>query len=65
MMLRVLIGLVVPFVAVDLMLPWANAVEFKILDIPFVFIWLFIWFILTSLCLTTCWLVFDRQRQDT
>ena len=64
-MIRLLIGLVVPFVAVDLMLPWANSVELKIFDVPFVFVWLFSWFVLTSLCLVTCWFLFDRYRQDT
>ena len=65
MMIKLFIGLGVPFIAVDLMIPWANSVELKIFDIPFVFIWLFSWFVLTSLCLLTCWFLFDRHRQDT
>ncbi len=61
---RVIIGLVVPFVAVDLMLPWANNVEVTVLGMPFVYIWVFAWFILTFACLMTCWLLFDRERRD-
>ena len=63
-MLRLFIGLVVPFVAVDLMLPWANSVEYKVYDVPFVYLWLFSWFVLTSGCLLACWFFFDRHRQD-
>lgn len=61
-MIRVLIGLIIPFIAIDLMLPWANSVELKIFEVPFVFVWMFSWFILTSICLLTCWVWFDRKR---
>ena len=63
-MVRLIIGLVIPFIAIDLMLPWANSVEFTIYDIPFVYIWMFSWFVLTSVCLMACWLLFDRKRHD-
>ena len=63
-MARVFIGLVIPFVAVDLMLPWANSVAFTVFDVPFVYLWIFAWFILTSVCLMACWLLFDRKRPD-
>ena len=61
---KIIIGLVIPFVAVDLMLPWANAVEVTLFDVPFVYLWIFAWFILTSACLMTCWLLFDRDKPD-
>ncbi len=61
---KLIIGLGIPFVAVDLMLPWANTVEVTLFDVPFVYLWIFAWFILTSACLMTCWLLFDRERAD-
>lgn len=63
-MLRVFIGLVVPFIAVVLMLPLANRVDFTLLAIPFLYLWIFAWFILTSICLGICWFAFDRHRND-
>ena len=63
-MIQVLIGLVVPVIAVVFFLPWANSVDVTLLGVPFVFLWLFSWFVLTSVCLMTCWLVFDRHRAD-
>ena len=63
-MLRLFIGLGIPFIAVDLMLPWANSVDFKLYDVPFVYLWIFSWFFLTTACLLTCWFVFDRHRED-
>ena len=63
-MTRVLIGLIVPFVAVDLLIPLVNAVNFRLFDIPFVFLWLFCWFVLTSLCLAICWYGFDRPQSS-
>ena len=63
-MLRVIIGLVVPFIAVVVMLPWVNAVTFTWYNIPFVYLWVFAWFILTTLCLGICWFAFDRKRLE-
>jgi len=62
--IRILIGLIVPFVAVDLLIPLINAVDVTVFDIPFVFLWLFCWFVLTSLCLAICWYGFDRTQPD-
>jgi hypothetical protein len=63
-MLRLLIGLGLPFIAVVLMLPLVNAVNFTLFDIPFLYLWIFAWFILTSVCLGICWFAFDRKRLE-
>ena len=63
-MLRVFIGLGVPFIAVVAMLPLVNEVKFTLFNIPFLYLWMFSWFILTSACLGTCWLCFDRHRPE-
>lgn len=61
---KLVIGLVVPFIAICLLIPLINDVEINILNVPFVFIWMFGWFILTSVCLAICWFGFDRHRAD-
>lgn len=63
-MLRVLIGLVLPFVGVIGMIPIVNGVTWTLWNIPFLYLWIFAWFILTSICLAICWLGFDRHRPD-
>lgn len=63
-MLRVIIGLVVPLVAVVFLLPVVNAVTITVLQIPFLYLWIFGWFVLTSVCLAICWFAFDRERKD-
>jgi hypothetical protein len=63
-MLRVLIGLVLPFAGVIGLIPFANGVEWTLWNIPFLYLWVFAWFILTSICLAVCWLCFDRHRPD-
>lgn len=61
-MLRVLIGLVLPFVGVIGLLPVVNGVAWTLWNIPFLYLWIFAWFILTFICLGICWLRFDRHR---
>lgn len=63
-MLRVLIGLVLPFVGVIGMIPVVNGVTWTLWNIPFLYLWIFAWFILTSVCLAVCWFRFDRHRPD-
>ena len=31
------------------------------LGVPFIFMWIFAWFVLTSGCLFACWMLFDRR----
>lgn len=63
-MLRVLIGLGVPFVGIVVLLPFANTVQWTLWNIPFLYLWIFAWFVLTAACLAICWFGFDRYRDD-
>jgi hypothetical protein len=63
-MLRAAIGLAVPFVAIVLMLPFVNSVKFTLFNVPFLYLWMFSWFVLTSACLAICWFAFDRHRLE-
>ena len=63
--LRVFIGLGIPFIAVVLLLPLANEVTWTLWNIPFLYLWMFLWFVLTSACLAICWFWFDRHRDET
>jgi len=47
----ILIGVVVPMVAILLLFPVWNRVEPFVLGFPFNYFWLFSWLFLTSLCL--------------
>lgn len=63
-MLRVVIGLIIPFVAVALAVPLVNDVTWTLWNIPFLYLWMFAWFVLTFVCLAICWFCFDRHRPD-
>ena len=63
-MLRVIIGLGIPFTAIVILLPFINMIQFTIWNIPFLYLWLFAWFVLTSVCLAVCWFGFDRHRSE-
>ncbi|MCF3946887.1 DUF3311 domain-containing protein [Acidiphilium sp. AL] len=63
-MLRVIIGLGIPFTAIVVLLPVINLVQFTIWNIPFLYLWLFAWFVLTSVCLAICWFSFDQHRNE-
>jgi Protein of unknown function (DUF3311) len=63
-MLRLFIGLGIPFIGIVLMLPLINTITFTVYNIPFLYIWMFSWFILASVCLGTCWIMFDRHRPE-
>jgi hypothetical protein len=64
LMLRLFIGLGVPLIAVVAMLPVVNEVTFTLFNVPFLYLWMFSWFILTSVCLGICWMCFDRHRPE-
>jgi hypothetical protein len=63
-MLRVFIGLGIPFLAIAIFLPLVNIVPLTVMNIPFLYLWMFVWFILTSVCLSVCWFRFDRHRSE-
>ncbi len=64
-MLRTAIGLGIPFFAIVIMLPFVNKVSVSVYGVPFLYLWMFAWFVLTSVCLGGCWLLFDRHRPVT
>lgn len=60
----VLIGLVIPFVGVVGGVAFLSQSRFSILGIPAVFFWMFLWFILTAICLAASWHFFDRKYYE-
>jgi len=63
-MLKFLIGIVVPYLGVIGLLPWAASNDFYVGGIPFIYAWIFAWFILTSFCLWLCWTLFDKRTAE-
>ncbi|ALS60441.1 DUF3311 domain-containing protein [Pandoraea norimbergensis] len=63
-MLRLLIGLGLPYLGVVGLLPWAASVDRYVLGVPFIYGWIFLWFVLTSGCLYLCWMLFDRHQVE-
>jgi hypothetical protein len=57
----VIVGLVIPFLALVVVLPFLSDTSVTVLGIPLLFFWVFLWMPLTSFCLWIAWLVFDRQ----
>lgn len=60
-MLRIFIGLVVPFVGVIGLLPVVTSTDLTVYGIPFAYLWITAWFFLTSGCLFACWKIFDER----
>jgi hypothetical protein len=57
----VVIGLVVPFVAVVGGVAVLGGSRALVLGIPMVYFWIFLWFFLTSACLAASWYFFDSE----
>jgi hypothetical protein len=60
----VLVGLVIPFVGVVGGVAVLGQSRFLILGMPAVYFWIFLWFILTSICLAASWHFFDRKYYE-
>ena len=58
-MLKISIGLGIPYGGVLLTLPWVATTDRAVFEIPFVYAWIFSWFLITSGCLLVCWRIFD------
>jgi hypothetical protein len=56
----VVVGLVIPFVAVVGGIAVLGRSETVVLGMPLVYFWVFLWFVLTTLCLAASWHFFDR-----
>ena len=59
-MLKLLIGIGIPYVGVLGLLPWVASVDTFVLGVTFIYAWMFAWFVLTSVRLYVCWRFFDR-----
>ncbi len=55
-----IVGLVVPFVAVVGGVGVLGPSEALLAGIPVVYFWMFLWFVLTTVCLAASWFFFDR-----
>ncbi len=60
----VLVGLGIPFVGVVGGVAVLGQSRFLILGMPAVYFWVFLWFILTSICLAASWHFFDRKYYE-
>ena len=56
-----LVGLVIPFVAVGGGVAVLGRSELSVAGIPVVYFWMFLWFVLTTVCLAASWYLFDRN----
>jgi hypothetical protein len=56
----VVVGLVIPFVAVVGGVAVLGGSETTVAGIPVVYFWMFLWFVLTTVCLAASWFLFDR-----
>ncbi|MDQ8935839.1 DUF3311 domain-containing protein [Acinetobacter rudis] len=59
--LKVIFVIGIPLFGVVGALPIINKLKIHILGIPIIYAWMFLWFILTTICLWICWYVFDRH----
>lgn len=62
--LRFLLVIAIPTIGVVGVLPWINQSNIYVVGIPLIYAWMFLWFILTSLCLLISWYVFDRDGEE-
>ncbi|MFJ7407660.1 MULTISPECIES: DUF3311 domain-containing protein [unclassified Lysinibacillus] len=61
---NVFIGLVLPVVSVIAGLIYFRYSEHFILGFPILYFWMFLWFILTSICISCSWFFFDKKNYD-
>ena len=60
----ILVGLVIPFVAVVGGGAVLGQSQTLVMGIPAVYFWVFLWFVLTSVCLAASWYLFDRRYYE-
>ena len=59
-----IVGLGLPLVAVIVVVPLISNTRVLVAGIPLLFLWLFLWFPLTTVCLGIAWYVFDRPLYE-
>lgn len=63
-MLNIIIGVVIPFVGVIGGIIFFRNSEQFVWGFPILYFWMFMWFILTSLCISLSWHFFDSKEND-
>jgi hypothetical protein len=63
-LLRVCVGLCVPFVCIVPTIPFLSRLRWTVFGIPAEVAWLFCCIPLTSACLAFCWFAHDRHEGD-
>lgn len=53
--------MVIPFVAVVGGVAVLGRSELMVAGIPIMYFWVFLWFVLTTVCLVASWYLFDRK----
>ena len=61
----VVIGLVLPAVGVLLIMPLLAATSVRVFGVPLLFVWIFLLFPLTSLCLWLAWRIDEPHYRGT
>jgi hypothetical protein len=60
----IIIGFCIPVIAILVLFPLYNRAEPFVLGFPFVYFWLFIWLLLTSLCLFVAYRIDPYNKPD-
>lgn len=58
---NIAIGLLIPLIAILGVTPFIGHMETLVFGFPILYFWIFLWFPLTSLCLSISWHFFDRH----
>lgn len=59
-----LIGLGIPGLAILVVMPMLASTDVRVLGVPLLWFWLFLWIPLTSVCLATAWTFIDSREQE-
>ena len=62
--LNIIIGLLTPFVGVIGGIIFFRNSEQFVFGFPILYFWMFLWFVLTSICISLSWYLFDRKKTD-
>lgn len=60
---RLAVGLGIPFCVIDLAIPFTTRVDRTVLGAAFPVFWMFLSFVVTSACMLATWLLFDRADE--
>lgn len=58
-----ILSVVVPYLGIFSGIYFFRYSEKMVLGFPILYFWIFLWFLLTSLCLTLAWHFFDKDTQ--